>query len=105
MVPRVAADRFVNRLPFPPFGQTGRDVLRGLAVAQLRTELTETVPTRRVDLAACEGLRDGAAGFACVRAVAEAAPFGQRRDLGEDLIERVFAGPKLQLAHAGSVDD
>src|ERR1019366_10412449 len=46
----------------------------------------------------------GAARLAHVPAIAVAAPGGQHGDLIESLVDRVLAGPKLEFAHARSVD-
>jgi len=97
----MVAHGFVDHLP-ACFGFAHEAFVEfAVEVVELALELAVVVEASGVDC----GLGDGAAGFAGVATVAEAAISGDSLYFFEADIELVWRGPQLNFAQAGHVDE
>ncbi len=83
----------------------GQRVGQGFVAAHFGAEFPVALPARFREGTGGEGLLNGAGVFDGVTAIAKAAGGGERGDFVEDLVERLLAGPELELAHAGGIDE
>src|ERR1039458_4057271 len=92
--------------PFPfPFALQGEQGIgQRLVALRLPAEFAVALPPLGGERTLSQCALDGAARLARVRAIAVAARCREDGDLIEGPVDRVLAGPKLEFAHARSVD-
>src|ERR1043166_1853899 len=93
---------------FPAFLEVARKSRVSLArrVRLFTLEFLETLPAIEFERPVLERALDRTTGLIAMRAIAEPAQGGERRDIGKRRVERRGRRvPELQLAHARRVDD
>src|SRR6185437_9714925 len=100
----LSAPRPLHPAPAPALLRREARVLSDRERAQLALELAVALEPLARQPAVGERRSDRTARLALVAAVREAAARGQLGDVGERLVERLLAGPELELAHPRRVE-
>src|SRR3989442_4724997 len=90
--------RLMDLLPLPFLLGGGRLVVTALLVRRLAQQPPVVLEPIRVQLTALDRGTHRASGLALVRAVGEPAARRERRHIRERRVDRLFTGPRLQLA-------
>src|SRR5262249_11020284 len=97
--------RLMDLLPPPLVLGRGGLVVPALLVGRLAQQAPVVLEPIRVEFAALDRRRDGAARLAFVRAVGEPATVRESGDVVKRRLDRRFVRPRLKLAHPGRVDE